>query len=102
NGIHKKKLVLDHAMYLLVIRVCTNIRNIEEKNEIHNMINNNEDDVKKNIKGQNALSHVYEKCCDIINAEIIFNNIKEDNVNTFNVLMKGHNFNELPKTQLII
>ncbi|CAF1161013.1 unnamed protein product [Didymodactylos carnosus] len=97
NGINKQKLIPNYIIYLLAIGICTDLENVKKGKEIHEMINNSEDNIKNNIKIQSALINMYMKCHDVMNAEIIFNNVKQCDIITVNSMMKGYNVNELPE-----
>ncbi|CAF4489375.1 unnamed protein product [Didymodactylos carnosus] len=96
DGINKKKLIPNHIIYLLVLGICSDLGSLEKGKEIHKMITNTKDDIKNNLKIQNALINMYFKCHDMTNAEKLFNNLHERDVITFSSMMKGYNFNELP------
>ncbi|CAF0942238.1 unnamed protein product [Didymodactylos carnosus] len=97
DGINKKKLIPNYIIYLLVLGICSDLGSLEKGKEIHKMIMNTKDDIKNNLKIQNALINMYFKCHDITNAEKLFNNLDERTVISFGAMMKCYNANELPE-----
>ncbi|CAF1114381.1 unnamed protein product, partial [Didymodactylos carnosus] len=59
------------------------------------IVNNKDQSIKNAIQLKNALINMYAKCNDMKNAELIFQQMKQRNIVTFNSMLKGYTINKM-------
>ncbi|CAF0987888.1 unnamed protein product [Didymodactylos carnosus] len=87
----KNEINMTEVIYLLAIGACTNMKNLQRGKQIHRkMVNSKNESIKNVIQLQNALINMYAKCNDVKNAELIFQQMEQRDIITFNCMLKGY------------